>query len=728
MHRTTKQRQGMQVLDGIAGALPVPILVFDAGASLTRVNREFMDLFGMEAKDLLGRGWLERLDVQDRTMMSSILSAAVAAEQPFHCTCRVRVREDVSRTCELAARVWKTGKNLSGYVATLVDVTARDNAACRVQGVADSLRELSHRTRDMYVEIGPDGRIRHWNIAMAQCTGRTEEEMIGQKLPAMFQSTAIDGALAEVCSTRQTHTLRNVSLSGRSMTLACTFFPVGTGCGILLTPDTESTGNVAFDALRRSEEGLRQSEERYRAFIEDSSEGIWRFETEAPIPIVASVSDQVRLILAHGYVAECNDTLARFYGYAHATDLINARVATIVQAGAHQAQEHIERFVLSGYRLANVEVSRRDTNGEIRYLQYSFAGTVERGCLIRAWGVIRDATERRDAERRLRLLAHTLTSTRDAISITDVENRILFVNDAFVRTYGYAEEELIGQSVSLVRSSSTPPGMDALIHSATLHGEWNGEILNRRADGSDFPVELWTSVVRNDEGDPVAMVGVARDITERKRTDENLRASLREKEVLLKEIHHRVKNNLQVISSLLSLQAEYLTDEGMLRILRESQSRVKSMALVHEKLYQSNNLAEIDFGDYVRELVMQLFRSYGMRQEVVHMAINADAISLGVDRAIPAGIIVNELVTNALKYAFPNGQAGTIVVELRSIAAGVVRVVIRDDGVGFPKGLGLDTAGSLGLTLVHMLTDQLRGELTMPPQSSGAEFVLTFRK
>ena len=141
--------------------------------------------------------------------------------------------------------------------------------------------------------------------------------------------------------------------------------------------------------------------------------------------------------------------------------------------------------------------------------------------------------------------------------------------------------------------------------------------------------ELWTSVVHNDEGEPVALVGVARDITERKRTEESLRASLREKEVLLKEIHHRVKNNLQVISSLLSLQAEYLTDEGMLRIMRESQSRVKSMALVHEKLYQSHNLAEIDFGDYLRVLVAQLFRSYGIAQESVQMAINVDAVSLG---------------------------------------------------------------------------------------------------
>jgi two-component sensor histidine kinase len=253
-------------------------------------------------------------------------------------------------------------------------------------------------------------------------------------------------------------------------------------------------------------------------------------------------------------------------------------------------------------------------------------------------------------------------------------------------------------------------------------------VLNRRADGSEFPVELWTSVVHNDEGEPVALVGVARDITERKRTDENLRASLREKEVLLKEIHHRVKNNLQVISSLLSLQAEYLTDENMLRIMRDSQSRVKSMALVHEKLYQSHNLAEIDFGDYVHVLVMQLFRSYGVPQDSIQMIITADAVALSVDRAIPCGIIVNELITNALKYAFPGGRKGKIEVELQSTPPGMIRLAIRDDGVGLPENVEFHKADSLGLTLVRMLTDQVQGQLSIPRTTVGAEFVLTFRK
>jgi two-component sensor histidine kinase len=224
------------------------------------------------------------------------------------------------------------------------------------------------------------------------------------------------------------------------------------------------------------------------------------------------------------------------------------------------------------------------------------------------------------------------------------------------------------------------------------------------------------------------MVGVARDITARKRAEEDIRTSLREKEVLLKEIHHRVKNNLQVISSLLSLQSEYLKDEGMIKIFKESQNRVKSMALIHEKLYQSRNLAEIDFADYLRELTTQLFRSYGIGAHGVYLNVNASQVLLAVDRAIPCGIIVNELVTNALKYAFPESRGGRIDIDLHPIDDERIRLAVRDNGVGFPDDVDFETSDSLGLTLVRMLADQVQGEVVLQEEGHGAEFIMTFRK
>jgi PAS domain S-box-containing protein len=713
---------------GVADRIPMPVLHFDRAGWLVRANAAFLRLLGAGQRAVTGMRWLQYVDPKERQEVSETITAAAAAHQAFKLTCLLQTADESTRTYEFLAQPVMSGKRFTGYACSAYDVTARNNAVRRAVGATAVTRGLIEHCDDLYIVVDNSCRITYWNSAVAHISGRREDEVLGMPLREVLQHDTMLHAVDIVCATRTSRNLRNIAWPGRSLLHDCKVFPVATGCGVLLTPDRQSSGTAAYEALRQSEERLRQNEERYRAFIENSSEGIWRFELAQPITIDESPASQVRALLMHATVAECNDMLAKFFDCPRAADLINARLSDIVLLEPKHLEEVLTSFVTSGYRVSNVQAVRRTSDGEPRYYLYNLSGTVEHGHVLQIWGVLSDVTERRVAERRLRLLAHALTSTRDAISITDMDNRLLFVNDAFVHTYGFPEEDLLGNDMNLVRSSNAPLSLDEQIRKDTLAGGWYGEILNRRSDGTEFPVELWTSVVRNDEGDPVAMVGVARDITERKQTEEFLRSSLKEKEVLLREIHHRVKNNLQVITSLLSLQAEYLTDEPMTRIMRESQHRVRSMALVHEKIYQSHNLAEVDFGDYTRELVSQLFRSYGARQDLIRMNIRTDSVSLGVDRAIPCGIILNELVTNSLKYAFPDGRSGNIDIELRSVSAGLIRLIVRDDGVGFPKDFDMQKTNSLGLTLVHMLVDQVRGELSITPQSTGVEVTLTFRK
>lgn len=728
MRKGKAPRMRKQGLAGLAGVLPVPVMQFDRAGLLVDANQAFLSLLGAQLNDAAGMRWLAYIEPADRSTVERTVAAATSAQQPFRLTCRVRAGDEGERSWELNAVPWTTGGRLQGFVAIVTDVTYRDASAQHARSLSQAFNGLAEHTSEMYLTVDRTGRIAHWNASLATFTGLDKGAAVGESLAGLAQSKDLADALGRAGNGRGVETLRGVLWPGRSIPLLCKIFPVGDGSGILLAPDREATGSPAYEALRASEDRLRHSEERYRAFIENSSEGIWRSALREPVPLDAAHEEQARMILDRAALAECNNTLARFCGRSQSSHLVRSPLAAIIQISDEQLAWVVKRFIAGGYRLDELEIMQRTAEGDIAYLLCSLSGVIDHGHLVQVWGTLKDVTEQRLAERRLRLLAQTLTSVRDAVSITDMDNRILFVNDAFVQTYGFPEEQLIGQDVGIVRPTNSPPALDAEIRTATLDGGWYGEVTNRRLDGTLFPVELWTSVVRNDDGDPVAMVGVAREITERKRTEENLRSSLREKEVLLKEIHHRVKNNLQVISSLLSLQAGYLKDDAMIRIIQESQNRVKSMALVHEKLYQSLNVAEIDFGDYLRELVAQLSRSYGSDRDRVRVSVVADPVSLGVDRAIPCGIIVNELVTNALKYAFPGERQGTIEVTLKSLSPGLLRLIVKDDGVGMPPGLDMHHAKSLGLTLVYMLAEQMQGELTLPASPTGVEFILVFRK
>ncbi len=218
--------------------------------------------------------------------------------------------------------------------------------------------------------------------------------------------------------------------------------------------------------------------------------------------------------------------------------------------------------------------------------------------------------------------------------------------------------------------------------------------------------------------------GFIQDISESRLSEERVRAALREKEAMLKEIHHRVKNNLQIVSSLLNLQADKVNDGVVFDGLRESQNRVRSMALVHETLY-TGDLGRIDLSEYLSSLCRHLFRSFGVDSSLIRLTLNVSNTSLDLERAIPVGLIINELVSNSLKYAFPDGGSGQVQIEFLKMEEGHLSLIVSDDGIGLSESIDLQQLTSLGLQLVHDLVHQLSGSVTIS-RGNGTRFCITF--
>ena len=293
--------------------------------------------------------------------------------------------------------------------------------------------------------------------------------------------------------------------------------------------------------------------------------------------------------------------------------------------------------------------------------------------------------------------------------------------------FGWSKTEVAGRNFFefLVPSDERPTVqqvVDVLIERSLPATSVNR---NLTKGGGEILCEWYNAILHDEEGRAEGVISMALDVTARHRAEKQIRDSLEEKEVLLKEVHHRVKNNLQVVSTLLSLQGAQASDTGEREILRESQSRVRSMSLVHERLYGAPNLGQIDFGAYVADLVDQLLRSHGAQDGRVTPVIAIRDVRLSMDTAITCGLIVNELVTNSLKYAFRNGRPGQIRVAMERDT--LWSLTVEDDGVGLPPGLDHLTASTLGLMLVTTLVKQLKGEIRLGPVP-GTSFTIRFDK
>lgn len=389
--------------------------------------------------------------------------------------------------------------------------------------------------------------------------------------------------------------------------------------------------------------------------------------------------------------------------------------------------------IKSGGSLANEIINRKkDGSFFISFLSASLLKN-EVGETVGAMGVSRDITALKKAEEELRLSEerHRAIYDQAYIGIARIAKmgRFLLVNERLCSMLDYTAEELYKKTFYEL-------GVQEEVEASLV--DWDhllsGKIKNFsreqsyvRKDGNLLSANVTVSLVRDSNDNPNYFVAVFEDITERKEYESQLEESIKEKEVLLKEVHHRVKNNMQVISSMLNLQSSYIDDETALSILRESQDRIKSMSFVHESLYQSNTLSEVNFSEYIENIARNLFHSYGRPEGGLSLDFDLEEIYLNLDTSIPCGLIINEIVSNSLKYAFEGREQGRIFIVFSRESDGRLKLIVGDDGIGLPDNFDIDTAESLGLQLVTTLITQISGELEIQVKE-GTRFNILFKE
>jgi PAS domain S-box-containing protein len=357
-------------------------------------------------------------------------------------------------------------------------------------------------------------------------------------------------------------------------------------------------------------------------------------------------------------------------------------------------------------------------DGSIRWVHdRAFPVRDQSGKVSRIVGIAADITKEKQVEEKLRaatvMLSSLINNLRSGVMVEDDARRITHVNAVFNKTFNVPvpTQSLLGVDSRLlfIQTAQFAERIEQIIKACEpVLGEeieWQGGVFLRNY----VPLSI------NEQN--LYHLWQYQDITDSRKAETQIKASLQEKEVLLKEIHHRVKNNLQIISSLLNLQSAEIEDPKAVQKFRESQDRVKAMALIHERLYRSNDLAKIDFAGYVRSLTGHLMHSYKASDDTVRLNLEVDSVPMNLDIAIPCGLMINELVSNALKYAFPQPGEKGIHVRFSEEDNRMLKLVVHDNGIGLPANINPEESDSLGLKLVRTLTEQLGGRIQYKNQN-----------
>ena len=462
--------------------------------------------------------------------------------------------------------------------------------------------------------------------------------------------------------------------------------------------------------LEQSSKALQKSEKKFRDIVESTSDWIWEVDK-------------------NGVYTYASPNVTKLLGY-EPKDIIGKTVFDLMPPDeAKRVGEIFTDIANSKKPIVVLENTNIHEDGHHVVLETSGEPILdENGNLIGYRGVDRDITERKQAEEALRQYERIISATDDHMSFLDRNYIYQAVNNAYLQAHHKTREEIVGHSVADLLGEDlferlVKKNLDRCLAGEEIHYQawFDFHELGRRY------MEVAYYVYAETDGAIVGVVVNARDITERQQAEEQIKASLAEKVTLLKEVHHRVKNNMQIITSLLRLQSDTLKDDRDLDMFRESQMRIQAMALIHDKLYRSDDLAGIGFDEYLKELSTHLVRTYSINPGAVTVQVEAADVRLGLDTAIPCGLLANELVSNSLKHAFPDDRKGEIALTLQPVEDDQIALTISDNGIGLPADLDIRNTKSLGMELIFLLAEGQLGGSVEVDRTDGTAFRVVFR-
>ncbi|HEY9608012.1 PAS domain S-box protein [Allocoleopsis sp.] len=712
-----------EFLQTVLDSTPNLIWVKDREDKIVLANCALADFFETTVEDLLGKtnselyanpADVEHCMAQDREVLSTLREKIIPEEALPTPSGKVRWFQTIKKP------ICSSEGQVNQVLGVSTDITEHKRSQEELKAQKEFLQTVLDTNPNLIYVKDREGKYLLANLALADFYGIPLEEVLGhtnaELTPYPAEAQQLCAQEEEVLTTLQQKFILEQASHTPSGELRW--------YQILKKPLFSKEGQVPqlfavcndITARKQAEEQLRHSEERLRLALDAARMANWHRNLETGVMITGSPNFERLYGWAIGSYDGSYDTyLQRIH--PEDRDVVHAYMHHSLEIEADRDIEF--RIVLPDGTIRWIETKGRVIYGEM-------------GKPVTLSGISLDITQRKQAEEQLRHHENQLSLALDAARMGfwdwNIQTETVTWSDNFKRLFGLDPNNDNHSYETFV--AMLHPDDREHVHQASersFQGEGEGDIEFRIVlpDGSIRWIQSKYQVYYDETGKPIRRTGIDLDITERKQAETQIKESLREKEVLLQEIHHRVKNNLQVISSLLDLQSQYIDDSAMLEAFRESHNRIRSMALIHEQLYQSKDCAKINFSEYITSLTNDLFRAYGVHPGQITLELEIEEVTLNINTAIPCGLIISELVSNALKHAFPQGRAGIIKVALYSDADNQLTLQVTDNGIGFPEDSEFRTVKSLGLQLVSVLANQLEGTLELD-RRLGTQFKITF--